>query len=131
MRLFPPVPHMSRMALEPDVLAGVDVPAGATVVVAPWLLHRHKLLWSDPDAFRPERFLPGAREGIERFAYLPFGAGPRVCIGATFAMQEAVVALACILRRVKLSPVLKREPRPVLRITLRPDDRLPMYVHPA
>ncbi|MDB5569008.1 MAG: Cytochrome [Hyphomicrobiales bacterium] len=131
MRLFPPVPHLSRMALEPDVLAGVDVPAGATVVVAPWLLHRHKLLWSDPDAFRPERFLPGARESIDRFAYLPFGAGPRVCIGATFAMQEAMVALTCILRRVKLAPVLKREPRPVLRITLRPDDRIPMYVHPA
>ncbi|HEY8579757.1 MAG TPA: cytochrome P450, partial [Beijerinckiaceae bacterium] len=131
MRLFPPVPHMSRAALAPDRLGDVDVPAGATIVVAPWLLHRHKRLWSDPDAFMPERFLPGARETIDRFAYLPFGAGPRVCIGATFAMQEAVVVLASILRRVRFAPVGQREPRPVLRITLRPDDRIPLAVHPA
>ena len=84
-----------------------------------------------PDAFMPERFLPGARESIERFAYLPFGAGPRVCIGATFAIQEAVVALACLLRRVRLTPIRGVEPRPVLRITLRPDDRIPMQIHPV
>lgn len=130
MRLFPPVPHMSRAALKADRLGDVEVPAGSVVVVAPWLLHRHKLLWEKPDSFMPERFLPGARERIDRFAYLPFGAGPRVCIGATFAMQEAVVALTSILRRVRLAPVGTREPRPVLRITLRPDDRIPLSIHP-
>lgn len=131
MRLFPPVPHMSRMALAPDRLGDVEVPARATVVVAPWVLHRHRRLWDKPSAFMPERFLPGARERIDRFAYLPFGAGPRVCIGAAFSMQQAVTALVCILRRVRLTPVRGVEPRPVLRITLRPEDRVPMHVHPV
>ncbi|MBX9758929.1 MAG: cytochrome P450 [Beijerinckiaceae bacterium] len=131
MRLFPPVPHMSRMALEADRLGEINVPAKAIIIVAPWLLHRHKRLWTQPGAFMPERFLPGAREKIDRFAYLPFGAGPRVCIGATFAMQEAIVALACIMGRVRLTPMRGVEPRPVLRITLKPDSRIPMQVHPA
>ena len=130
MRLFPPVPHMSRMALEADQLAGTSVPAGAIVIVAPWLLHRHELLWDKPSAFMPERFLPGARESIERFAYLPFGAGPRVCIGATFAMQEAMIVLTSVLRSVRLAPAHAHEPRPLLRITLRPDERIPLIVHP-
>ena len=131
MRLFPPVAHMSRMALEADRLGDVDVPAKAVIIVAPWLLHRHKRLWKQPGAFMPERFMPGAREKIDRFAYLPFGAGPRVCIGATFAIQEAVVALACIFRRVRLSSIRGVEPKPVLRITLRPDDRIPVQIYPA
>ena len=96
MRLFPPVPHMSRAAIAADELAGVAIPAGSTIVVAPWLLHRHKTLWERPSAFMPERFLPGARESVDRFAYLPFGAGPRVCIGATFAMQEAMIVLVAL-----------------------------------
>ena len=131
MRLYPPVPHMSRMALEADRLGDMAVPAKSVVIVAPWLLHRHRRLWEKPGAFMPERFMPGARENIERFAYLPFGAGPRVCIGAMFAMQEAIVALACILSRVRLSPVRGVEPRPVLRITLKPDDRIPMRIQPV
>jgi cytochrome P450 len=131
MRLFPPVPHMSRMALQADELAGTHVPAGAVVVVAPWLLHRHKKLWDNPSAFMPQRFLPGARENIERFAYLPFGAGPRVCIGASFAMQEAMIVLASVLRNVRFSPAHAHEPRPLLRITLRPDDRIPLRVYPV
>jgi len=131
MRLFPPVPHMSRMALQADELAGIHVPAGAVVVVAPWLLHRHKKLWDNPSAFMPQRFLPGARENIERFAYLPFGAGPRVCIGASFAIQEAMIVLASVLRSVRFSPAHAHEPRPLLRITLRPDDRIPLKIHPV
>ncbi len=130
MRLFPPVPHMSRMALEADELAGTSVPKGAVVIVAPWLLHRHKKLWDKPSAFMPQRFLPGAREHIERFAFLPFGAGPRVCIGATFAMQEAMIVLVSVLRSVRLSPAHAHEPRPLLRITLRPDERIPLIIHP-
>jgi cytochrome P450 len=131
MRLFPPVPHMSRAAVAADELAGAPIPAGSTVVVSPWLLHRHKTLWERPSAFMPERFLPGARERIDRFAYLPFGAGPRVCIGATFAMQEAMSVLVVALRSVRFAPAHRHEPRPVLRITLRPDDRLPLIVTPA
>jgi cytochrome P450 len=131
MRLFPPVPHMSRAAVEADELAGVAIPAGSTIVVAPWLLHRHKTLWERPSAFMPERFLPGARERIDRFAYLPFGAGPRVCIGATFAMQEAMIVLVAVLRSVRFAPAQRHEPRPLLRITLRPDDRVPLIVTPV
>jgi len=127
MRLFPPVPHMSRIAGRDDVIAGVKTPAGSLVVIAPWVLHRHKLLWDAPDAFDPSRFLPGARETIDRFAYLPFGAGPRVCIGQLFAMQEAMIVLATALRRVRLRH-RGPEPRPLHRITLRPASRLTMAV---
>ena len=125
MRLFPPVPMMSRIAGDDDQLANVPVPKGSIVVAAPWLIHRHSLLWDRPLAFMPERFMPGAREKIDRFAYLPFGAGPRVCIGAIFAQSEAMIVLASILRRVRLTHV-GQAPRPVHRITLRPEGRLAM-----
>ncbi|MGE3247127.1 MAG: cytochrome P450, partial [Beijerinckiaceae bacterium] len=97
------------------------------IIVAPWVLHRHRLLWKNPDEFQPERFLPGAREKIDRFAYLPVGAGPRVCIGKVFAMQEAIIVLASILRRVRLR-LSGPPPQPVHRITLRPSPRLAMSV---
>lgn len=129
MRLFPPAPHLSRMAGEADDICGVHVPAKSTIVIAPWVLHRHKLLWDNPDAFDPSRFMPENRDTIDRFAYLPFGGGPRVCIGQTFAMQEAVIVLAAILRRVALRHT-GPEPRPVHRITLRPDARLAMAMTP-
>jgi cytochrome P450 len=129
MRLFPSVPMMSRAAIANDRFGETPVPRGAVVVVAPYLIHRHRLLWDDPDAYNPERFMPGRREAIDRFAYLPFGAGPRVCIGAIFAMQEAVIVLGAILRRVRLEHVGK-EPHPVHRITLRPEGRLTMRMRP-
>lgn len=127
MRLFPPAPHLSRQAARVDEIEGVHVPAGALVVVAPWVLHRHTLLWENPHAFDPRRFMPGARERIDRYAYIPFGAGPRICIGLTFAMQEAVIVLANILRAVRLDHI-GAEPRPMHRITLRPEGRLTMTV---
>lgn len=125
LRLYPPVPTMSRVALANDRLGDTRVPKGSIVVVAPWLVHRHRALWRRPQAFIPERFMPPQRETIDRFAYLPFGIGPRLCIGASFAMQEAVIVLASILRRVRLEHV-GEEPRPVHRITLRPEGRLAM-----
>ena len=76
MRLYPPAATISRQALGPDKLGGLAVRAGTLVVVSPYVLHRHKLLWDAPDHFVPERFLPENRGGIDRFAYLPFGAGP-------------------------------------------------------
>ncbi|MBL8589550.1 MAG: cytochrome P450 [Methylobacteriaceae bacterium] len=127
MRLFPPVPFMSRAARGPDRLAGVEIGQGALVCVAPWVLHRHRLLWRDPDVFDPARFLPGAREAIDRFAYLPFGAGPRICIGMGFAMQEAIIALVSILRRVSLKPI-GEEPDVVHRITLKPGRTLRLAI---
>lgn len=119
MRLFPPAPVITRSALENDEVLGVPVYPGTTVLISPWVLHRHESLWDDPAAFRPERFLPGARETIDRFAYMPFGGGPRVCVGATFAMQEAMLIIAAVCRRTRLEPVSHAEPTPVQRITLR------------
>ncbi|WP_163368089.1 cytochrome P450, partial [Enterobacter hormaechei] len=77
-----------------DRLGRIKVPRGSVVMVAPYVLHRHRTLWEDPEAFVPERFLGSARAAIPRYAYLPFGAGPRVCIGQSFSLQEAVLLLA-------------------------------------
>ena len=119
MRLFPPAPTMARTALADDEVGGQKIKAGATVIISPWILQRHKLLWDAPDAFRPERFLPENRKSIDRYAYIPFSAGPRVCIGAAFAIQEAMIALAAILRVAEVEAVTTVEPRPVHQITLR------------
>ncbi|WP_262422996.1 cytochrome P450 [Brevundimonas denitrificans] len=119
MRLFPPAPTMARKALEADVIGGQAIGAGTTVVISPWVLQRHRLLWDDPDAFRPERFLPENRRAVDRYAYIPFSAGPRVCIGASFAVQEAMIALAVILREAQVEPISRIEPRPVHQVTLR------------
>lgn len=119
MRLFPSAPTMARTALADDEVGGQKIKAGATVIISPWILQRHKLLWDQPDAFKPERFLPENRKAVDRYAYIPFSAGPRVCIGAAFAIQEAMIALAAILRVAEVEAVTAVEPRPVHQITLR------------
>lgn len=93
LRLYPPAYAILRQARAADIAGGVSVPAGAIINISPWVLHRHRRLWSAPDRFDPTRFLPGAPPP-DRFAYLPFGVGPRICIGAQFAMTEAVLVLA-------------------------------------
>jgi cytochrome P450 len=127
-RLYPPVPFMSRAALREDRIGNMRIPKGSLVVAAPWVLHRHRLLWEAPEAFDPDRFLPERRAAIDRFAYLPFGAGPRVCIGASFALQEAVIVLASIVRAARLDLAEGHEVRPLHRVTLRPQGGLPMLV---
>lgn len=124
MRLFPPAPTMARRALAPDVVNGQPIPKGTTVVVSPWILHRHSLLWDDPDAFCPERFLPEHRKSIDRYVYIPFSAGPRVCIGAAFALQEAMIGLATIMGRATIIESFGPEPVPTHQITLR--SRVPL-----
>jgi cytochrome P450 len=126
MRLYPPVASLTREAVDADDLCGRRIRKGTLVMMPPWLLHRHRLLWDNPDHFDPRRFLPGAREKIDRFAYLPFGAGPRICIGATFALQEACILLAAIMRHFRLDHVESHEIVPVQRITLRPKGGMPM-----
>jgi cytochrome P450 len=128
MRLYPPAPFLSREPLKEDRIAGIRVPKGTLVAIAPWVLHRHKTLWEDPDIFDPDRFLSPNREKIDRFAYLPFGAGPRVCIGQSFAMQEAMIVLARIVQSVSFSMVPGHVVRPLQRVTLRPEGGLPMRV---
>jgi cytochrome P450 len=120
LRLYPAAFVVVRRALGPDVVAGHAVKKSDIVMVSPWVLHRHRGLWSDPDAFDPGRFLPGAPQP-PRFAYLPFGAGPRVCIGAQFALSEAVLSLARLMARFRI--VLdEREPvLPQAVVTTQPD----------
>ncbi|WP_223421349.1 cytochrome P450 [Tateyamaria pelophila] len=118
LRLYPPAGLLSRTALANDTLCGRDIRKGDTCIVPIYALHRSRLLWDDPDAFRPERFED--RKSVDRYAYLPFGDGPRICIGASFALQEAVIILATLLSRFKFTPVTGRDPEPVMIITLRP-----------
>lgn len=127
LRLYPPAAMLSRQAIADDEILGVRVPAGTVVVISPYVLHRRRGLWDDPDAFDPRRFLSGARERIDRFAYIPFGAGPRVCIGMTFAMQEAVIALANFLRAFRFELVEGQKVAPRQRVTLRPQNGLKMH----
>ncbi|MGH6835767.1 MAG: cytochrome P450 [Methylocella sp.] len=128
MRLYPPVASMSRQAIGPDDLAGKRIRKGSMVMVSQWVLHRHRLLWDKPDCFDPRRFLPGSREKIDRFAYLPFGAGPRVCIGASFSLQEAAIILAHIMRSFSFELKKNHVAMPVQHITLRPEGGLPMIL---
>jgi cytochrome P450 len=101
LRLYPPAFMIVREAIASDEVASRPVAPGTVVVISPWVLHRHRLLWPNPDAFDPTRFLPGAPP-IDRFAYMPFGAGPRICVGASFALTEAVLVLARLLARFRL-----------------------------
>ncbi len=128
MRLYPPAASMSRQAEGPDDLAGKRIRKGNLVIISQWILHRHHLLWENPDRFDPRRFLPGARERIHRFAYLPFGAGPRVCIGASFSLQEAAIILAHVMRSFSFELQNNHKITPVQRITLRPAGGLPMIL---
>ncbi len=120
MRLYPPAPFMARQAVAADTLAGHQLRPGTQVLISPWLVHRHHTLWDEPDLFVPERFAPGRKERINRFAYLPFGGGQRICIGMGFAMQEAMIILAQVVRDWRLVLKPGHPVEPVARITLRP-----------
>ncbi|MGN6548758.1 MAG: cytochrome P450 [Pararhizobium sp.] len=135
MRLYPPAPSINRAAIADDRWTApdgktVDIPKGTTVLVMPWTLHRHRSLWEEPRAYIPARFLPENRGRIDRFQYLPFGAGPRVCIGATFALQEAVIALAVLMGRYRFECTERTNPWPVQKLTTQPRGGLPMRVTP-
>jgi cytochrome P450 len=127
-RLYPPIAAISRVALGPDELAGTKVKRGSLVVIAPYVLHRHRLLWRDPNTFDPTRFLGEERDAIDRYAYIPFGAGARTCIGSVFALQEATLVLANIVKNFRLELAPGAAVWPLLRVTLRPDHGLPMVI---
>ena len=128
MRLYPPAANLTREAISEDWLGGFRVPAGAVVSISPYVLHRHKTLWRNPDHFDPSRFLPGNREKIDRFAYIPFGAGPRVCIGQAFAIQEGLIVLAHWLSRMRLDLFPGHPVGLKLRVTLRPSHGMRMVL---
>lgn len=125
LRLYPPAFLIARAAVAADTVAGFAVKRGDTMMIAPWLLHRHESLWQAPNAFMPERFMPGAPPP-ERFAYLPFGTGPRVCIGAHFALVEATLALARLVGAFKVALIDKTPVTPIGIVTTQPD-RSPMF----
>lgn len=129
LRLFPPVGFMARQAARTCPIRDKTINKGASVVISPWLIHRHRDLWQNPDAFNPDRYTDDqSRESLQR-AYLPFGMGPRVCMGASFALQEATLILSSLVRLYRLRPVSGHVPRPVGRLTIRPANGMPLMLH--
>jgi cytochrome P450 len=126
MRLYPPVWTIERDARREDEIGGMRVPAGSTVVVAPYLVHRNPDVWPNPEGFQPERFTGEAAGARHRLAYIPFGAGHRGCIGRSFALLEATIALAAIAQGYELDLLAGARPEPEVSVTLRPRGGLPM-----
>lgn len=129
LRLYPPAGVISRTAQRNDTLCGREVRPGDTVMVPIYALGRHQQLWDQPDVFDPDRFKD--RKAIDRYAYLPFGDGPRICIGASFAQQEAVIILTTLLSRFRFTPVAGKSPEPVMILTLRPEGGVWLTATPA
>ena len=128
MRLYPPAYVFSRRAAGDDQLGPWRIPAGAHIIISPYALHRRPDYWADPDTFRPERFAPDAPADRPKHAYIPFGGGPRICIGNAFAMMEHAIVMAAVARRWRLESIPGHEVRTEPRITLRPRGGLPMRV---
>jgi cytochrome P450 len=127
LRLYPPVPRLDRQTVAPDRIGAWDTAPGDIVSIWPWLLHRHQAWWDDPDAFDPDRWLPERRAAYHRFQYIPFGAGPRICVGMRFAQVEALTVLAHWLADWRIAST-GRAVRPVGTVTLRPEGGLPLRV---
>jgi unspecific monooxygenase len=127
LRLYPPAYLIARVAIRADAVGDARIPRGTLVMISPWVLHRHVALWSNPDAFEPSRFL-GDGQPAPRLAYLPFGAGPRVCVGATFALAEATLVLATLIRHFQVSLADARPVLPMAVITTQPDHPAPFHL---
>jgi cytochrome P450 len=126
LRLYPPGWLYTRRALQADRLGDYVVPPGTDVFICSWLLHRHPAYWPQPEAFRPERFAPAADAQRHRYAYLPFSAGPRHCIGESFAMAEMMIHLAVVARHLQPEPIAAQSVELEADINLRP--RAPVYL---
>ena len=122
LRLFPPVGFMVRESSQTCPMRDKTVAKGASVMISPWLIHRHRERWNEPDAFNPDRFDDEASRESIRHSYLPFGMGSRVCLGAAFALQEATLILASLVRDFQLEAVPGHTPLPVGRLTIRSDN---------
>jgi len=128
MRLYPPAPMMSRQAVEDCEIDGRQIRAGTSVLMPIYAIHRHARRWERPDEFDPARFAPAAEEAMPRYQFMPFGAGPRVCIGRSFALTEATAILATLVAGARFEPVPGHEPTPVARVTLIPKGGMPLKV---
>jgi cytochrome P450 len=130
LRLYPPVPLLTREAVQDEQFHTCRIPKGSLIVVCPWLLHRHRLIWHKPDHFVPERFLPGGFRPTSKFAYIPFSVGPRICTGMAFGMTEAILSIATIAQNFMMRLVPGHRVEVACRLTLRPGERLPMQLIP-
>jgi len=128
LRLFPSVPLISRAAIISDEFEGVKIPAGAVTMVNLWQLHRHETLWDAPEVYDPMRFYGEARKSVNLYQYLPFGLGPRVCIGQRFAMQEAIIIIALLAKSYRFEYVGDEPPWPKMRVTIQAENGMPMKV---
>ena len=128
MRLYPPAWGFSRQAIADDEVGGYRLPAGWLALIIPYVLHRHPAYWDDPERFDPERFLPDRSAARPKFVYLPFGAGPRQCIGNQFALLELHLTLATLAQRYRLQLVRGYAPKPWPLITLHPHAGMPMVI---
>jgi len=128
LRMFPPAAAISRQANGPDRFGPFEIETDEVFMVQLFALHRHQKLWEQPDAFMPERFFGDARERIDRFAYLPFGAGHRTCIGERFAMVEAGILIASLMRQFRFDYAGDEAPRPTIRLSLQPEQGMKMQV---
>ncbi|WP_158809031.1 cytochrome P450 [Beijerinckia sp. L45] len=129
MRLYPPAPMIARRVLKPFALAGVTIEADTMLTVPIYALHRHAAIWDDPDTFDPDRFAPEPTKARHRYAFMPFGAGARICIGSAFATMEAVAILAVLLQTVRLEAAGPM-PKALMKVTLRPAETVLMRVTP-
>jgi len=131
MRLYPPLPVMIlRTAAADDIVCGRRIARKSTVAIMPWVLHRHRKLWQDPDRFDPERFAPGNVAARSRYAYLPFGIGPHICIGAQLATTQMVLALAMLAQRFRFRLVPGQHIEPTAWINLRPSRGIRVALEP-
>jgi cytochrome P450 len=130
MRLFPPAPAISRFAKTAMTLGDMQIAKGARVHIPIYALDRNARLWQNPNAFDPDRFAPDLAKTYSRYAFMPFGGGVRICIGASFAMIEAAAILATLIRALRFHAVPGHKPKPVARVTLRPQGGMPLLVSP-
>jgi cytochrome P450 len=131
LRLYPPITFLPRVALEPTTILGRKIRRGALVMVAPWVLHRHRDFWPNPHHFDPDRFLPAREAEMTPGTYIPFGLGPRVCAGAAFAQTEAVLLIARLFRRFDFAVEHPERVRPAARLTTRPTEQVMCRVRMA
>lgn len=130
MRLYPPLPIMLRVAAAEDVVCGRHIPKRSVVAVMPWVVHRHRRLWEDPERFDPERFAAEPVAARSRYSYLPFSAGPRVCIGASLAIVEILIAVAVLVRRFRFRLIPGQRVEPIAWTNLRPGRGIRMTIEP-
>lgn len=126
LRLYPPLPHIIRQANGPDTISGVSVAANDQIWASAWIIHRHRKFWQNPTAFMPDRFAGKSAPWVQMPGYIPFGVGPRICIGLHFALSEAQIVLAHLLARYRIGLVGTRPVMPVGRVTIEPDHE-PMF----